>query len=392
MVKRSIAWGDPLHYSRCILLEVWHDPGLSRSPDEPQTDEPGFEDDTQAEFMGEVNFKIETPPHETITRKHTMALTSNYEKSRRKVRGLVTFEYTWRPMPELCGPDSLLTGFLEVVVLSGEDLISIDWKGSCSSDPYVVVVGYPKSPQSDGEIEPEFHKSQTMWDPVEPVRWDFKAEFQVHWTRAGTESCMAYDMKQIGESSGSGEKSEDIKGSDFSLTARSSMRASMKKTSSSIKDEGGIGGQLSNGHVPTQNAVELTETQREQLMARMVPELQEDIMKLTSFAVPKIKSEINMVHDNLEEICLALAGHGFGNGTVPGLHNSRSQQDSHPDLNGHPFGSEAGSSQPCRDYGDSDNSHFTHESSITFREREASFLPIACRKLDSIDQGNFHRD
>merc|ERR1712070_244009 len=34
MLQRSIAWGDPLHYSRRVLIEVWHDPGL-RDPNVP---------------------------------------------------------------------------------------------------------------------------------------------------------------------------------------------------------------------------------------------------------------------------------------------------------------------------------------------------------------------
>merc|ERR1719491_960249 len=105
MLKRSIAWGDPLHYSQRLLIEVWHDSKLDARCL-----------DRQGEFMGEVDFMLELPPKESVIQKRMHCkLTANYEKARRKVRGSITFEYTWHPK-EITSADTLLAGRLLINV------------------------------------------------------------------------------------------------------------------------------------------------------------------------------------------------------------------------------------------------------------------------------------
>jgi len=258
MLRRSIAWGDPLHYSRRILLEVWHDPGLS--------------DDDQAEFMGEVDFTLEMPEKEHVTRKITLPLTSNYEKARRRVRGVLTFEYHWRPAIDKIGSDALLMGDLEVNVMMGEDLIAIDWKGSCSSDPYCVVVAYPCSPPADGKMEPVWHRTNTVWDTSNP-RWNYKALFDVNWTRAGTANCMAADMRQIGH--------ENVLQSSI---VGGPNRKSVAQSAQAPQD------------------LQPSEREKREIMQRLVPELQGELVHLQRLVVPQLRAQIQEVQQDLQLI------------------------------------------------------------------------------------------
>merc|ERR1711879_681008 len=54
MLKKSMAWGDPLHNSRRLILEVWHDPGDLETYM------------YQSEFLGEVDCLLELDPEEPV--------------------------------------------------------------------------------------------------------------------------------------------------------------------------------------------------------------------------------------------------------------------------------------------------------------------------------------
>lgn len=306
MLKRSIAWGDPLHYSRQILLEVWHDPdppvkGKCDDPDFPVMGKSGMESDSQAEFMGEVAFELEVTrgSQEVVHRTFCAPLESNLEKARRRVRGVLTFEYTWTP--DVSGSeleDALLFGKLEVTVVSGDDLIAIDWKGSCASDPYVVVVAYPKSPPEDGKVEPVWYKSETEADTSTPA-WNFKCDFDVHWTGIGTQHCMAADMRQIGTEEGL-ESSPVV--SAPNRATQSAGRQSGIAVSGSNRPSGS-GGMRASSMSP---GVEPTEKVKLEMMSRMVPELQDEVNYLQSYVVPSIKKQVSSVQKDLEEIVSTL--------------------------------------------------------------------------------------
>lgn len=266
MLKRSIAWGDPLHYSRRVLLEVWHDPGMDSADD-------------QAEFMGEVDLDLELDPKEPVCRRQTLALTSNFDKARRRVRGAITFEYTWKPAAEKSSADTLLTGALEILVLEGEDLISVDWKGSCFSDPYCVVVAYPQSPHVDGLVQPHIERTQTMEDTSNP-RWNYRIALDVHWTQTGTANCMAADMKQIGM---------NVESSPIASAPSRRLSQSASKLAEDISSSGSK-----------------TQPNPEEVLSKMVPELQEELHYLQKLVVPQIRVEIHDVRQDLQLILQTL--------------------------------------------------------------------------------------
>jgi hypothetical protein len=295
MFQRSIAWGDPLHYSRRLLIEVWHDPGLSDPDVSSEPDESMMcqgrcnSDNDQAEFMGEVDCLLEMPPKSSIHhRRCTLPLNANFDKARRRVRGQLTFEYSWRPTPlDKCSPDSLLCGELEITVLEGEDLIAVDWKGSCNSDPYVVVVAYPQSPEpGDARIETSWYRSQTEWNAQDP-RWNYKCSFDVHWTQAGTAQCMAADMKQLGNAGG-----------EESPIARAPSRKSQLIRELAVKSQ-----KRDDPQAREQEKVEMTQ--------RLVPELQERVFHLENLVVPQIRGQIQDVQQDLNLIVATLRDRGL---------------------------------------------------------------------------------
>jgi len=175
MLKRCNAWGDPLHYSRRIIIEVWHD----SDPDSPDKD-------LHSEFMGEVEAVLDLPPKNTVTKRRVKApLVANMAKGRRNVRGRLTFEYSWTPLFQP-GTDAVLSGTLEITIESAEHLVNIDWTGSSLSDPYFVLLACPQSPEpsGDGAIIEVRQRSVTITDSIDPV-WNAYFRFEVLWLQAG---------------------------------------------------------------------------------------------------------------------------------------------------------------------------------------------------------------
>lgn len=323
MLNKSKAWGDPLHYSKRMILEVWHDPDLGGKrmsecdagekeaddhaveEDEEETSEPDAkqkkqkdlcsseEDDDdyvdQAEFMGEADFQLDLPTEETedenapevgrrkstvssAWKRKTVALRGNPEKARRRVRGFVSFEYRWTPDKS---SDALIAGKLEVKVVSGHDLIAIDWKGSCASDPYVKVIAHPRCTLVDGHLAPVVRKSKPQWDTSDPT-WDFETSFDINWSKAGTEKYMANDMRRAGDAD-DGKKKDPHKKEDC----------------------------------------ELSEHERQEKLARIVPKLQDELAELQRRTVPEIKFQIQDVQQDLLDIVAILRKRGgFGNGAI----------------------------------------------------------------------------
>lgn len=188
MLRQSVAWGDPLHYSRKLLIEVWHDAGLFVGND------PLRHDALRAEFLGEVDFTMELPPGEPLKRRCSQPLAANREKARRKVSGRLTFEYSWEPRTK-SHPDGVLEGRLQVTVVKAEDLLNIDWKGSGVSDPYCLVIAYPTI-ATDGSIDTVTHRTETIMDSTNPS-WDQTVHFDVCWTRDASQNGLVAEMRHI---------------------------------------------------------------------------------------------------------------------------------------------------------------------------------------------------
>jgi len=189
MLRRSAAWSDPLYYSRRLVLELWHDSGLL----------PGQDDLLQSEFLGEVECSLDLRPAEPVRQRCVQVpLAANEEKARRKVRGSLTFEYSWQPATKGRTDDMLLMGRLEVTVQRAHNILNIDWRsGSHYSDPYCVVVAHPHSPDKDGTMLEATERTRTVHNTVSPC-WDETVAFDIRIARAGPESGINTQDKDVG--------------------------------------------------------------------------------------------------------------------------------------------------------------------------------------------------
>lgn len=275
MLKRSKAWGEPLHHSRRIVLEVWHDPGIKSGDGEEASMD-------QAEFMGEIDCTLEMPEREEKQQRVTLPLCDNEDKARRRVRGAITFEYDWKPANIKGTEGVLLAGILKVKIISAEDLIAVDWKGGCESDPYCMLWAWPQSPSEGRHLEPQMRKTPTQWNTSCP-EFNETVEFQVHWSKDGTDRCMRADMKQIGIS-------------DTNLiAAQQPVAGSIPRPS-----------RTSLNVTATQTLSEPTDEEKKAALMKWVPELQDELRCLQRVEVPDIRRQISDVKKDLQAIVAAL--------------------------------------------------------------------------------------
>jgi hypothetical protein len=191
MLKKSVAWGDPLYFSRRVLIEIWQDigsvVGTKLAPHE-----------SESEFLGEADCELEIDPVKKVCNKREkVALVQNFDKGRRQVKGFLSFEYTWIPQQRKAKtPDTLLDGQLTLTKLAAEDLISIDWMGG-SQDPqmtvqYCKVIAHPTSPNEDGILGPVAERvGMSDADAKDKV-----VTFNMHWTKEMADKAEEISMRK----------------------------------------------------------------------------------------------------------------------------------------------------------------------------------------------------
>lgn len=185
-MRQSMAWADPLYRCRTLLIEVWHDSGLSQQE----------HDVAQCEFLGEVEYSMNLTPKEPARQRIRLPLAANREKAKRQVQGWLTFEYRWQPLP-MGDPDLLLVGQLEVIVVRAEKLLNMDWKGSHLSDAYCMVVTHPTSAGKDGIVRRVSKRTRTLWDAVSP-NWSETMSFDVCWYKVDMDKdSLKSEMKSL---------------------------------------------------------------------------------------------------------------------------------------------------------------------------------------------------
>jgi len=270
MVKKSAAWGDPLQNSRRLVLELWHDSGL-----------PLTEGNYQAEFMGEVETFLDLTER-CKNRKVIEPLTANFAKAHRNVTGLLTFEYSWEPNA-LSGPDVLVNGKLEVRGVKADNVISIDWKGGCLSDPFVKVIANPGPPSKDAtSAKSGIQRSKTVHDTTCP-QWDEIFTFEILWRQAATEMLQVDAMKQ-------------------SIMPKTLSKSRTFGTSQHGSDETD---DPSGGMEDFANAGALTPESRSELCRNTIPDLQMEIGRMKT-ALPQLQTEIVDIRRDVQLIYTAL--------------------------------------------------------------------------------------
>eukprot|EP00931_Biecheleriopsis_adriatica_P005770 TRINITY_DN107255_c0_g1_i1.p1 TRINITY_DN107255_c0_g1~~TRINITY_DN107255_c0_g1_i1.p1 ORF type:complete len:798 (-),score=139.73 TRINITY_DN107255_c0_g1_i1:44-2437(-) len=273
MVKQSMAWSDPLFFCKVLVLEVWHNTGLSTSSplQKSQGTDSAF-DMQQSEFLGEVECSLKLDAREpTYNQVVRMPLVPNWKKARRKVKGTLAFEYSWTPK-EADGKDAddiMLRGKLEVFNIRAEHVLNIDYKGVGLSDPFCAVRANTCKPKGDGEIIQTLRVTETVWDSSSPC-WSDHLHFDFCWYKVG--DVVVEDLKRS-----------------------MSRKFKFGKEKNSFKDE---------SHLAPHSAKEVAEAQVD-LVQRVVPQLQADLGQLTT-TVPKLQVELKDIRKDMQLVLDAL--------------------------------------------------------------------------------------
>mmetsp|Transcript_24703 Transcript_24703/g.65279 ORF Transcript_24703/g.65279 Transcript_24703/m.65279 type:complete len:656 (-) Transcript_24703:77-2044(-) len=295
MLKKSLAFGDPLHYSRRLLLEVWHDSGLPAGPSHM----------SQSEFMGEVEARIKLEPNIPVVKQRMEApLVMNRDKARRKVRGKLCFEYSWTPKTKLDAeatskdPVALLAGRLDVTVLNADNLLNIDWKGGVS-DPFCIVTAFPFSPaHQDADIPEHPQLTPTMPDTLAP-RWEHTMSWDFCWTRVGTDASLEAEMRTVTCINGG---PPQPKRSPSGLLPVGPAGTDSPPPNNQPTPPLPLPKQLSGAG---STGLDLRPESQLELLRRTVPELQDEIGKL-KVIVPHLQAEIRDVRRDVQLILSAL--------------------------------------------------------------------------------------
>lgn len=183
VLRKSLAWSDPLYYSRRLCIEVWHYSGLH-----------GEDITVHSDFMGEIDTMLEVSPTEQIrNRRVRLPLRSNLEKARRTITdGWLTFDYSWFPCEHLC-EGIVLQGRLEVTLVRADNLMRIDWGCGSVADPYCVVLSHPHCPTAEGDIDEVAMYSNVMVDTINP-EWHQTLSIDMKWTEEGSKHGVLLSM------------------------------------------------------------------------------------------------------------------------------------------------------------------------------------------------------
>mmetsp|Transcript_32378 Transcript_32378/g.58839 ORF Transcript_32378/g.58839 Transcript_32378/m.58839 type:complete len:749 (+) Transcript_32378:133-2379(+) len=184
MTRSTLCNIEPLIFSRIIGLEVYHSAGV------------GYEMEHDV-FIGEAETELDLEAIATTPASGHLCLPlcENRQKANRKVHGEVNLLWKWTPS-EHAGPGTILQGELVITVLSGKNLVCVDWKGTGISDPYVVLTSYPQSPNSLGVIKPQVQRTSTVFDQIEPM-WNDVMKFDFYWHKDGVKAKRELEKRNI---------------------------------------------------------------------------------------------------------------------------------------------------------------------------------------------------
>jgi len=304
LLKRSLAWSDPLYYGKQLLLEVWHDSGLPS------------DNLFQSEFLGEVEYMLEMGPHIPVTNQRVrMPLSGNPDKANRKVKGFLTFEYSWTPHT-MTNPDALIQGKLHVRVIQAEKVVSLDPKGPKALEPYCIVIAHPRPPNEAGQLTEVMQRTRAVVGTASPW-WDEVVSFSMCWTKAESDYGMVTDMKSITREDSTArnsliraQRSSLFRGISEQDSQQPSPRGSPKAAQNSEKCPQLMPKDVKPPEEPTERKVKVPQLKESRSsgdlsLEQCVPALQEEVSSLR-VALPQLQTEISSVKKTMQLVMQAL--------------------------------------------------------------------------------------
>lgn len=309
MVRQTLGSIDPLSFSRQFLLEIYHDSQM-----------PSVENDI---FIGEAELELELQPYckDRVHCQRRLKLVENRTKSNRKITGAVYVNYWWTPSDRVADNGVILDGTLDVEIVKAENLVSVDWKGSGLSDPYLVATAYPDSPGKDGVVHPRKKRTCTLHDESCP-QWREVLSFHFNWHQDGVLAKREVDRKS---SANAFPGTYSPMGYNTSYSGISSVSITSFSGESPVASGANLEDRRLRSGVSRQSSDAGALDRR--LMATL-PQLQLDVADL-QMAIPELHTEVRQLREGTLAIlaCLGvlpsrgLPGHLSGN-TAPSLGGS----------------------------------------------------------------------
>jgi voltage-gated potassium channel len=190
IIKASFQRFEPFAtMSKLMLIDVWNerfpiaesggvlDPNSSTRP-------------LKGDFMGQVRLELNLSQERAASEELTLPLQSDYETVTRDVTGQLTVRYEWTPeeppkergdLQESEGP--LLVGTLKMTISSASNLLNLNLgkPSNCFSNPYCMVLCYPKSASVCGDlVQPCIWRTPSVDNNLHP-EFNFSHDFHFAW-------------------------------------------------------------------------------------------------------------------------------------------------------------------------------------------------------------------
>merc|ERR1711870_52648 len=179
--------------SNVMLIDVWHErfPCDQGKAWDPLADIRPLKGD----FLGQIRLELHLPKDSPCSQELTLQLQPDNETVPREVTGQFTMRYDWNPRAiherQTDDGDSspmgsegrpILEGTLSVSILSAKNLMNLNLgKLNCKSNPYCMVLCYPKYPPVCGDlVQPCIWRTPTVISELSP-KWNCTHEFHFEW-------------------------------------------------------------------------------------------------------------------------------------------------------------------------------------------------------------------
>eukprot|EP00746_Dinoflagellata_sp_MGD_P013168 gnl/MRDRNA2_/MRDRNA2_128361_c0_seq1.p1 gnl/MRDRNA2_/MRDRNA2_128361_c0~~gnl/MRDRNA2_/MRDRNA2_128361_c0_seq1.p1 ORF type:complete len:755 (+),score=110.04 gnl/MRDRNA2_/MRDRNA2_128361_c0_seq1:71-2335(+) len=171
LFSNSACLVDPLVKCRNLVIEIYHDAAEH------------IASDVNNIFLGKVEIKMDIDTHKSSRRSVAVSLQPDYLKSKRRVQGLISFDYSWTPDAKR-EKGVLVSGMLELTNLMVECLRPLDWTGKeALLNPFAVIRAYPRSPASGTHFTSKHFRTSTLQCTLDPEWVGEKAVFSFRWTK-----------------------------------------------------------------------------------------------------------------------------------------------------------------------------------------------------------------
>jgi hypothetical protein len=189
IVKTSLQRYAPFEsMSRLLTVDIWNtrfpkDVSLAWDAPSEQTEMP-----SKGDFMGQARITLDLLGDTEATQEITLPLYPDFDTVKRNVTGNITLSLKWTPRVKENIADTMstveLTGTLAVTLVSADNLINLNNRNPDSmSNPYCVVICYPKAPDFIGDIlQPCVWRAPAAVGTLSP-QWKCTHNFDYFWKK-----------------------------------------------------------------------------------------------------------------------------------------------------------------------------------------------------------------